>query len=246
MSAAKNEERLNEHMEKAQACLRKGKWFETEQHALHALDIARRLEDFGAMARICLPLQEARRQRTQLALDEKKIRVLHEGDMEQIKIEPGSYLLMPIRLVGADARRLRLAALRKEIPVTVLCCEPPNLRGKWPVVAIGAATVRAYVDPPENPKKPSMKWYTAAMEALGDAGLSGRHIDTGMDLDRQIDAVLSLLDAVPEHEALHQVLENMCREAEKGFERHESAPVSELDEELAYDEDAGGADKTEE
>ncbi|MCE9620558.1 MAG: hypothetical protein K8R92_11720 [Planctomycetes bacterium] len=237
MSSAKKDERLQEQMENAEAALKKGKWFEAERLAQRAMEMARRTEDFGSMARICLPLQEARRQRVQAALDLKKIRILHSGNMDEIKIESGSYLLMPMVLVGADARRLRLAALREEKPVTVLCCEPPNLRGKWPVVAIGAATVRAYLDPPENPKKPSMKWYVGAMEALGNAGLSGSHVDTGMDLDRQIDAVLSLLDAVPDHERLHQVLAEMCREAEKGFERSETPALSELDAELALEEE---------
>jgi len=119
------------------------------------------------------------------------------------------------------------------------------LRGLWPIVAIGVVTVRAYVEPPENEKKPTMKWYVSAMEALGDAGLTGSHVDSGMDLDRQIDAVLGLLDAVPDHEGLHHVLADMCREAEKGFERSEPAGLSELDAELALEDETQNDDQGE-
>ncbi len=245
MSSSKKDERLQELMEKAEAALRRGQWFETERLAQRGMEMARRSEDFGAMARICLPLQEARRQRVQAALDLKKISVLYEGNMEEIKVEPGCYVIMPMQLVGADARRLRLATLRDEKPATVICCEPPNLRGLWPIVAIGVVTVRAYVAPPENEKKPSMKWYVNAMEALGDAGLTGSHVDSGMDLDRQIDAVLGLLDSVPDHEGLHQVLAEMCREAEKGFERTEPTVISELDAELALEDETQNDDQSE-
>ena len=156
MSSAKKDARLQEQMEKAEASLRRGQWFEAERLAQRGMEMARRIEDFGTMARICLPLQEARRQRVQAALELKKIRILFEGNMEEIKVEAGCYLVMPMQLVGADARRLRLAALRDEKPATVICCEPPNLRGLWPIVAIGVVTVRAYVEPPENEKKPTM------------------------------------------------------------------------------------------
>ena len=83
------------------------------------------------------------------------------------------------------------------------------------------------------------------MEALGDAGLTGSHVDAGMDLDRQIDAVLGLLDAVPDHEGLHQVLADMCREAEKGFERNETPAMSELDAELALEDETQNDDQGE-
>ena len=245
MSSDKKDARLQEQMEKTEAALRRGQWFEAERLAQRAMEMARSSENFGAMARICMPLQEARRQRVQAALDLKKIRVVYEGNMEEMKIESGCYLVMPMQLVGADARRLRLAALRDEKPATVICCEPPNLRGKWPIVAIGVVTVRADVDPPENEKKPTMKWYVNAMEALGDAGLTGSHVDSGMDLDRQIDAVLGLLDSVPDHEGLHHVLADMCREAEKGFERSEPAGLSELDAELDLEDETQNDDQGE-
>ena len=65
MSSAKNDERLQEQMEKTEAALRRGQWFEAERLAQRGMEMARRIEDFGTMARICLPLQEARRQRVQ-------------------------------------------------------------------------------------------------------------------------------------------------------------------------------------
>jgi hypothetical protein len=66
------------------------------------------------------------------------------------------------------------------------------------------------------------------MEALGDAAIE--MLDTGLELDRQIDFLLGALDAVPDHEKLHQALTAVCKEASKGFVR--STTASELEAEL--------------
>jgi hypothetical protein len=203
MTSAPRHEKVDEMMERAEAALRRSQWFEAERIALKALELARREEDFAAMARIVLPLQEARRQRVQAAVTaaKKKVRILDADITEEMPLSPGAYLVQP-PTVGADARRLRLAALRREVPVAVMCREPRTQRGQCPVVAIGAITVRARIDAPK-------------------------------DWDRQIDYVLNLLDTVPDHEKLHQLLAAKCAEAAKGFVRS-SAPAGDvLDEELA-------------
>ena len=53
---------------------------------------------------------------------------LDDGVTEDMELEPGCYLVRP-PLVGADARRLRLAAFEREIPVTVICREPRTQLG---------------------------------------------------------------------------------------------------------------------
>lgn len=203
-------------MEQAEGALKSGRWFEAERLALKALTTARRQENWDAMARITLPLQEARRQRLGTALDRRRITIVdtevHDGD----PVAPGCYLVQP-PLVGADARRLRLAALRQEVPAAVLCREPLTKLKLCPIVAIGAVTIRTKVQPPKNERKPSMEWFVASMEAIGDAAIDS--LDTGMDLDRQIDHVLACLDSIPDHEKLHQLLHEMCLRASKGFER---------------------------
>lgn len=207
---------VDDLMSQAEEALRKSRWFEAERHALRALTLARRSENWEAMARIVLPLQEARRLRLGKAFDTKRITIVDNATQHPEATAPGCYLLQP-PLVGSDARRLRLSALRHEICAAVLCREPMSQRKMWPLVAIGGVTIRVQVQPPKNPKKPTLDWFIGAMEELGDAAIAS--IDTGLDLDRQIDCVMACLDSIPDHEKLHQLLGEMCRRASKGFER---------------------------
>ena len=227
MNASPRHEKVDEIMERAEAALRRSQWFEAERLAHRAVELARAQEDFALLARVALPLQEARRQRVQEAVGTKKLFVLDADITEEMPIKVGCYLVQP-PAVGADARRLRLAALRREIPVAVICREPRSRLGQCPVVAIGQMTVRARIDPPKDWDKPDLKWFLGAMEELGDAAI--QMLDTGMELDRQVDFLMAALDAVPDHEKLHQALAAVCKEAAKGFVRSQS--VDELDAEL--------------
>jgi len=207
---------IDELMELAETALRAGRWFEAERMALKALTAARRVEGWEAMARITLPLQEARRLRLSKALDTKKLSMISAPVHDADAVAPGCYIVQP-PFVGADARRLRLAALRQEVSVAVVCREPLTQLKLCPLVAIGAITIRTRVQPPKNPKKPTLDWFIGSMEILGDAAIAS--LDTGLDLDRQIDHVVACLDSIPDHEKLHQLLGEMCRTASKGFER---------------------------
>ena len=197
-------------MTKATQALARNHWFEAERMCTRALDMARNEGDFNLMARIVLPLQEARRQRMQLALDSKKIVIVDEPSVEERKIEAKCYLVQP-PLVGADARRMRLLALEREIPAMFLCREPKTQLGLCPVVAIGQVTVRRRIDPPKKWDKPDLAWYVAACEQLGDAAIET--LDRTAEPARQVDALLERLDAVPDHEKLHQVFAEVCKEA---------------------------------
>ncbi|MSR17667.1 MAG: hypothetical protein EXS00_00605 [Phycisphaerales bacterium] len=205
--------RVESLLESASASLKSSEWFEAERLAMRGIQLAHADGQFGLIARIALPLQEARRQRIQLALDaRKKVVVMSSGVTEEMKIESGCYLLEP-PLVGADARRLRLSALAREIPVAVMCREPMTLLRLTPIVSIGEITVRTRIDPPKKPEAPDMKWFVRSMRELGDAAIG--MLDTGLEASRQVDAVLAFLDSVPDHEALHQVLADVCRLAER-------------------------------
>ncbi|MCA9285180.1 MAG: hypothetical protein KDA22_08210 [Phycisphaerales bacterium] len=203
-------EQLDLLMEQASEALAKTEYAEAERLADRALHMARSADDFERMARICLPLMEARRQRLQLALDagqEGGVQVRQSVVPDEVP-EPGCYLFQP-PLVGADARRLRLAALEADVPVAVICREPFTQLRLCPIVAIGQATVRARIEPPADPEHPDLSWFAHALEQLGDEAIDS--VDTGLDLDRQVDALLARLDAVPDHEKLHQALEATCR-----------------------------------
>lgn len=196
-------------MERAETALRRRAWFEAERLATKALSIARAADDFDAMARILLPLQEARRQRLAEAFEAKKVRLLAEAPNEQTQVAPGIHLVEP-PLVGADARRFRLLALEQEVPVAVVCREPITRLNECPIVAIGPITIRTRIDPPRKPSAPTPSWMAKALEQLGDAAIA--NLDPGMDLLKRIDHLLNCLETHPDHEKLHQGLAELCRE----------------------------------
>ncbi len=217
--------RIDELLQKAQAALKATKWFECERLGQRALELAHNAGDFGRMRKSVLPLQESRRQRMQLAtaLRGTKVKVLTEPLEEDHKLPQGMFMLQP-PLVGADARRVRLRALQREVPTLVLCREPPTQLGLCPIVAIGLLTVRARIDAPEKPAAPTKEWFLWALEQLGDAAIG--MIDTGIDAVRQVDTCVCLLDAVPDHEQLHTTLMSLCEQAEVEMREHppESMP----------------------
>ncbi|MFO0830187.1 MAG: hypothetical protein U0572_18745 [Phycisphaerales bacterium] len=230
---------IQQIMEKAQTALHRSAWFEAERLALKGLEMARSARDYGLMARVTLPLQEARRQRLQLALDTKRINIVNEPIGEDLRVSPGCYLVQP-PAVGADARRLRLAALEQEVPAAVLCREPLTRARLCPIVTIGQVTIRTKINPPRSWDKPTFAWFVGALEALGDAAIET--LDRGVDPIRQIDALLARLDAWPDHERLHQELAETCRLAAKEIAEGRLAeprePSQALDElEGEFDED---------
>ena len=223
---------IDDLMERASRALAETRYFEAASAARRALDRARDAEDFDAMARICLPLQEARRQIRQLAVDAHagrdapSIRLILNPEDVPRPLAAGCYLLQP-PMIGADARTLRVSAERRKTPVLVLTREPLTRNGQWPIVGVGPVSARAKVDPPfpmervedrmckdgyqGEPPIP-LSWFEAAGEALGDAAIAT------VTADRhpwwRVDDLLEFLDAVPEHEKLHQALAQACRDAD--------------------------------
>ncbi len=215
MAAGSSDREIDTLMEEASQALAGTAYFEAERLAEKALSLAWKATDFDRMARIIMPLQEARRQRYQQALDVGRISIVDTPDTEDGVIEPGCYLFQPPQ-VGAGARRFRLAAREREIPVAVVCREPLTILKLCPVVAIGPGiTIRTRVDPPEDHENIDMAWFTAAMRELGDFALCPESLDPSIATRRRLDALLSRLDAIPEHEGLHHAVEETCRERER-------------------------------
>lgn len=211
MSVPTKQKRVDELIEGANASLGRGAMFEAERMAMKALALAHQVEDYQRMAVAVSPILEARRARRELALQKNGVVIVQEAVTEQSSFEVGCYLIQP-PLVGADARRLRMAALQSEIPVLVVCREPLTKLGLCPIVAIGpGSTVRTKIDPPKDPDQPGMDWFTGAMEALGDEAIAGIESDT--EIGRRIKQILERLDTVPDHDGLHALLEQTCREA---------------------------------
>lgn len=217
---------VDEMMEHASVALVENRYFDAASIARRALLRSRQMFDFERMSRICLPLQEATRQIRMIAVDAaREVSLVMSAREVAGALRPGCVLLQP-PLIGADARALRVAAERSKVPMVVLTREPLTRTGEWPIVGVARISVRARVSPPfelarddstlrkdqyaGDPPIP-MTWFEAAHEALGDAAIA-------MDNQHRhawwrVDDAIERLEAVPEHEKLHQHLAKLCRAA---------------------------------
>lgn len=213
-SVSNKKKRVDELIEATAASLSRRAFFEAERMAQKAITLAQQANDFRRMAATVDPLLKARMGRMQLAIDAAtagRITIVDEPITDQMKLEPGFFLVQPPQ-VGADARRLRMAALQNEIPVLVICREPLTKLGLSPVVAIGpGATVRTRIDPPANYDQPELQWFLDALNALGQEAIAA--IDSEMEVTRRLRHILERLDTVPEHADLHDLLKQTCLEA---------------------------------
>ena len=141
-------ESVTEVMERASAALLATSYFEVETLCVKAMELARRSRDFETMARIILPLQEARRQRRHMATDTGIVKVLVALPSEGTVLESACYLLKP-PLIAAEATSVRELAFAQQIPAAILTREPRTSTGKWPVVAVTTdRSFRAQIDAP--------------------------------------------------------------------------------------------------
>lgn len=211
MSVASQARSIDDLTAQAAKALKRGRLFEADRAAAGALSMAQDENAYDRMAKVLPTLSEARRLRMEQAFDVGTVAIVEEPFADETKFRKGCYLVRP-PLVGADARRLRLLALGRDIPLAVVCREPTTQLRLCPVVAISpGVTVRTKVDPPSDPDRPDLDWFMDALDALGEAALES--IDPEMEIVRRIDAMMARLEAVPEYKSLHQCLEESCLEA---------------------------------
>jgi hypothetical protein len=206
---------------KAKDALSSGEIFEAERAALKALMSARAERDFARMATIVPTLLEARMRRVAAATAGRKLSIIDSPIGEDVKASKGCFLVQPPQ-VGADARRLRVAAFEQNVPLVVLCREPLTQVKLLPIVAISpGVTVRTKVRPPKNMDKPDFAWFEETIEALGTFAIET--LDAAMPAERRVDALLERLDAMNEHEGLHHALQQACLDAQIEREKAKAA-----------------------
>lgn len=203
---------IQDLIDRGLAAMKKEDWFEAERRLEKVIGMLRSRQDWGGIAETLEQLHQARRGRRKLALASRAaIRIIEEDPGDAPEIDRGRVLFQP-PLVGADARRYSIEARAKSVPVAVVCREPTTQLGEIPVVAIApGATVRVRIDPPGNEKKPSAGWFRSAMEALGREAVAMDHQD--LETSKRVDRLLALIDAVPDTDAPHERLVQVCREA---------------------------------
>lgn len=163
-------------MDQASQALVRRDYFAAERLAHSALRKAHAARDYERMARIVLPLQEARRQKRDIAFDAAQRGSIYLIDADVPtgkKLVEGCYLVAPPR-VGADGRMMRESADRREVPAIITVREPTTRDGRWPLVALGPVTVRAKVDPPRPPKASAAK--ASVGKAKSKAGAPARGV----------------------------------------------------------------------
>ena len=186
-----------------------------EAVAEDALPVALEMEEYDDLADVIEILHSARQQRVDALTaggpDGVEISIIEvPSSEEEHDVQPGCYLVQPPQ-VGADARRLARRARECRVPIMVLCREPLTPRQLVPIVTLGfGTTIRAYVDPPKEPDKPDLQWFMDALDELGTTAMN--MINPDMRDSRRIEHILSMVNALPDHNDLHLLAISSCRE----------------------------------
>jgi len=230
---------IDANMELASQKLVARDYFSCEKLCSDALAAAFGARDYERMSRILMPLQEARRQKRQIAEDADRVIVIERDAPTEAQLGAGVYVIRPPR-VAAEARALREHLDRLEIPSAVLTREPTTKAGKIPMVAIGPTTLREHLTPPpveaagkfgeaaggaageSNSQADPMHcreelplwWLLWACEQLGDGAIADALRDAKAG-QKRVEQLYFSLQALPEHDKLHQVLAEACLEASR-------------------------------
>ncbi len=215
---ASAQRRMDELMERASLALSRMEWEAVETAASEALEVAHRQHDYQRMARMLLPLQEARRQRRLKALDEHVVVLLEDPmPVEEVALEPGCWLVCP-PFVGMDAVQLRERSIKERVPMLIVTREPTTRAGAWPLVAVGPRVFRVKAKPPRDL---TPGWFEDAIEALAEEAIAG--IDAALPAWERVDDLMDVLLALPESERAHQALAQACQEAARAMDEQDEA-----------------------
>lgn len=209
-------------MERASAALAVMDYAQCEALCVEALGRARLNKDWVAFQRVLLPLQEARRQKRQAAIDGPILLGTREradlGSLVEGKTSGCAVLTWPYN--AGDAGELHEWAAAKRVPFEVLFADNAPDESVWNVTshrlpdlrvalpAPKAEWVGVWTDPLSIPPPTPAHWFMRASEALGDAAITKIDADapaeSPTDLDRLLGTLESLMQAVGDHELLHQ------------------------------------------
>lgn len=179
--------RVDELMERASLKLVATEYLACERLCLEAVKLARAAGDFERLARIMLPLQEARRQRRQIAEDAGTFLIAgpDKRDADAILDEHprGCLLLADPSYQPADADALNRRARERGCMIEAMCPDQQELTAV----------------------------FCDAMQRRGDAAVAAATAKrTGPAL---VDALLAELDRIGDHEIAHQRLAAAARQA---------------------------------
>jgi hypothetical protein len=171
-------------MEDASRMLLATRYLECERLCLMALERARAADDFDRYARILMPLQEARRQRRQIATD------------------AGVFVI-------AGQHRSAEDILMAHREGCLLLVSPPYSKSDLEHIRALADKQDKYIEAVLLTADAALRCFEYMMECGGDGALS--KIDTTQPLVQQLDALAHVVDEVGDHEIAHQRLAEVAR-----------------------------------
>lgn len=178
--------RIDQMMERASQALAGRDYLTCERLCVEAMGLAREAEDFERLARITLPLQEARRQRRQVAEEAGAVVFTGERKGPEAVLETcgrGCILLTDPPYGETDAQAIREAARQREAFVEVLRLDAAGLTAM----------------------------FCRALEDVGDAALAS--VPASGDPVERVDRIMAKLDQIGDHEIAHQRLAEAARAA---------------------------------
>jgi len=180
-------------MEQASGALARMDYFDCERKCLQAFAAARDDGRWAYLARVLMPLQEARRQLRMLAAEGEV--VLGADDA----LTPRTGLM--VLDTAAKAREAYGAARIEKRPLEVLFV--PRKRVRWTVRSFAGLELEVQVEPPAAPHgSEAARWFIETCETHGDALL--RHAEAIADPHERRRAFERAIEAAPHHEKLHQ------------------------------------------
>ncbi len=205
-------------MQTASQALAEMDYARCEALCLGALAQAREAEDWVAVRRVLLPLQEARRQRRQTAID-GWITLGQDRDDAEDRSHGCVVFIRPVTAERAASFDLTMRA--GALPVEVLYADNDAGSEAWQITTFRGPRVTAVVPAPKRewvgqtinaqqaaPPTPA-HWFMQASEALGNAALASIVEPPGTV--EYFDALAGALAAVGDHEILHQRLADAAK-----------------------------------
>lgn len=226
---------LDEQMEQASQALARMDYLTCETLCVAALAEARQQRRWPYYARILLPLQEARRQRRQIAA-EGTIRLgttsLTGEPADWLdELETGCIVVTPPH-GQAEATALQQAAREQRRYVEVIWSQSDRTANQWRIGSFTGPRITCERPAPparwqdcwlaaEAPPEPApaghsqtpADWCLDTMEALGDAAIE--KVEARTDAipggEQRVALLEPMLEVVPDHEILHQKLGDAAR-----------------------------------
>jgi hypothetical protein len=221
---------IGQIMEQASLALGRMDYLTCEARCLEALGLARQRQRWSDYARILLPLQEARRQRRQIAAD-GRVRL----GTSNLPGDPGAWLdglgdgcMVVTAPHGREhAEALRRAADERGRYVEVLYAPRAPQSGRWSIATFSGPPVE--IERAAPPASWVNRWLDAEESAIAVNGVTTRPVDWFLDSTELLgDAALVQVDAPPgtvvrirqlearlaaqsDHEILHQRLADAAR-----------------------------------